>query len=199
MNQDQFLSGVRTVLKLLGAALATHGATKAAGIVNGEDVTGLVLVVAGAVWSWYFHKDDTTTPAPTSPTGIKNSLFVVFMVAALTLPCLVGCNTTPQQVTYQAAGTASVTVETALQTYNVFVAGKTDATTIAHNVAVKAAYLKYQAAMSVVCDAGAIYAATSGTNAPAASLAMQQAVSNANGSIADLVALVQSFGVKLTN
>jgi hypothetical protein len=197
MNQDQFLSGIRTLLKIIGTALATHGAVKAAGIINGEDVTGLVLAIAGAVWSWKFHSDSTPASNSTNPT--KTSLYV-FLVATLAFSGLVavtGCKTTPQQASYQAAGSASVTVEAALQAYNVFVTGKTDAATIKQNAAVKAAYLKYQAAMAVVCDAGAIYAASSGTNAPAASLLMQQAVSNANASIADLVALVQSFGVKL--
>lgn len=48
----QYLSLIHTVLKLLGAALAAHGATKAAAVVNGEDVTGLVMAVVGIWLSW---------------------------------------------------------------------------------------------------------------------------------------------------
>lgn len=48
----QYLSLIHTVLKLLGAALAAHGATKAAGIINGEDVSGLVIAVVGIVLSF---------------------------------------------------------------------------------------------------------------------------------------------------
>lgn len=48
----QYLSLIHTVLKLLGAALAAHGATKAAAVINGEDVTGLVMAVVGIWLSW---------------------------------------------------------------------------------------------------------------------------------------------------
>lgn len=48
----QTISLIHTVLKLLGAALAAHGATKAAAIINGEDVTGLVMAVVGIWLSW---------------------------------------------------------------------------------------------------------------------------------------------------
>ena len=106
-----------------------------------------------------------------------------------------GCKSTPQAITYQTVATTSVTVETALKAYNVFAAqGKT---TVAQNQAVKAAYIKYQAAFAVVCDAGAIYSFTSQTNAPAASLAVQQAIVNANRTMSDLITLIRSMGVQI--
>lgn len=194
MNQDQFYSTLRTLLKIIGSALATHGLTKAAGIVNTEDFIGLVLALAGVVWSHYNHASDT----PTTPTS-KTSVYAWLLIGALAIgltPALTGCKSTPPQtIAYQAASTTTITVEAAIRAYDVFAAqGKT---TIAQNAQVKAAYEKYQAAAAVVCDAGAIYAATSGTNAPAASLALQVAVQNSTASIADVVNLVQSFGVKL--
>jgi len=63
--------------------------------------------------------------------------------------------------------------------------------------AVKDAYGKYQRAMTVVCDAGAIYASTGNTNAPAAASALQTAIANANTEISDLESLMTSFGVTL--
>jgi hypothetical protein len=141
-------------------------------------------------------KPPTDDKPPTS-TG-KAGLYTWLLIGALALGMagvVTGCKTAPQTVAYRAANGTTLTVETAIRTYNVFAAqGKT---TVAQNQQVKAAYEKYQAAMLVVCDAGAIYAATSGTNAPAASLALQVAVQNSTASIADVVNLIQSFGVKL--
>lgn len=51
------MSGVRSLVKVAGAALAAHGATKTAAIVNGEDVLGVCLVLAGFIWSHYAHKE----------------------------------------------------------------------------------------------------------------------------------------------
>lgn len=107
----------------------------------------------------------------------------------------VGCKSTPQQVAYQAAGTTSVTVETAIAGYDIL--AKNGKTTVQQNLQVAAAFDKYQKAFSVLCDAGAIYAATSSTNSAAAGAALQQAASNSAAELTDLVNLVQSFGVKL--
>lgn len=119
---------------------------------------------------------------------------LLLLTAFIIPPTITGCGSTAQQAAYKSAATTSVTVETALRAYNVFAAqGKT---TIAQNQKVKAAYLKYQTAFAAVCDAGAIYAASGGTNAPATA-ALQQAVQNSSQTITDLINLVQSFGVKL--
>ena len=61
MTKDQVMSAARSVVKIVGAALVAHGMTKSATIVNGEDVIGVVLVIAGLFWSYYNHKD--TTPS----------------------------------------------------------------------------------------------------------------------------------------
>lgn len=60
MNQDQIMSGVRSLLKVIGAVLVARGATNAATIVNGEDVAGVSLVAVGMVWSWWQHRKDST-------------------------------------------------------------------------------------------------------------------------------------------
>ena len=105
-----------------------------------------------------------------------------------------GCKSTPQQVAYKSTATVSVTAEAAIRAYDVLAAqGKT---TVAQNVKVKEAFQRYQASFAVLCDVGAIYAASATTNAPAAA-ALQQAVLNTSASISDVVTLVQLFGVKL--
>jgi hypothetical protein len=68
INQDQAFSIARSVLKIVGSALVAHGATKAAGIVNGEDVLGLTLTVVGLLMSQQTHSDPT--PPPNEPKTI---------------------------------------------------------------------------------------------------------------------------------
>lgn len=127
---------------------------------------------------------------PQAPTKI--TLLLALLLAGI---YAAGCASTPQRAAYQAAGTASISVETALHAYDVFAAqGKT---TPAQNAAVKAAYLKYQAAFAVVCDAGAVYAASGQTNAPAIGAALQTAIINANNTIADLINLIRACGVQI--
>lgn len=59
MNSSQFQTLARSILKIVGSALAAHGATKAAGWLNGEDVTGTLLTIAGLAWSHFA----SSTPA----------------------------------------------------------------------------------------------------------------------------------------
>lgn len=154
-------------------------------LMNGRGIKGTF----AAIWL------GTNTPAPSSsPSATKPNLYARVAIGATAILFAAGCHSTPQQITYKAAGATDVTVQAALATYDTFAAvGKT---TPAQNSAVKAAFEKYQIAFAVVCDAGAIYAATSGTNAPAASLALQTAIMNANQTITDLLALVQNINHK---
>lgn len=190
MNSDQLQSLVRTILKIGSGLLIAHGMTDTASALNAPDVIGALTLLVSLIWSHYSHGAATPPPPPTRPPPM-GVLYILALAGAL---CVTGCASAPR-VTYQATSTSAVTVETALKAYDVFAAaGKT---TPAQNAAVKAAYEKYQAAFALVCDAGAVYSATSTTNAPTASTALQAAIQNANQAIADLVALVQTFGVKL--
>jgi len=69
MNQDQINSLVRTVIKIVGSALVTHGMTQAASILNTEDVIGAVVIIVGVIWS---HLDNKTIP-PTQPVILPSS------------------------------------------------------------------------------------------------------------------------------
>jgi hypothetical protein len=60
MNKDQIVSLVTSVLKIAGAALAAHGATKAAAFINAEDVSGAIIAVVTVVYSHWYN----ATPAP---------------------------------------------------------------------------------------------------------------------------------------
>jgi len=67
MNLDQFNSLVRSLLKVAGAALAAHGLSAAASIVNSQDVIGLALVLAGVVWSHFTHSESGSSGSTTGP------------------------------------------------------------------------------------------------------------------------------------
>ena len=201
MNSAQAASLVRMILNFLSGAMLAWSAshTKPAQdlaayvvqFINGPDM--LALATAGVMWLWG-HLTHSSPSSPSSPPANKPNLSALVAIGAAAV-LFTGCHSTPQQVSYKAVGATDVTVQAALATYDQFAAaGKT---TPAENSAVKAAFEKYQHAFAVVCDAGAIYAATSGTNAPAASLALQTAIVNANQSITDLLAIVQNTNHKL--
>lgn len=48
----QTISIIHTLLKIVGSALAAHGATKSAAFVNSEDCVGLIMALVG-VWLSY--------------------------------------------------------------------------------------------------------------------------------------------------
>lgn len=109
-----------------------------------------------------------------------------------------GCKSTPQSVAYQTAATTRVSVDTAMHLWGKWV--ESGQSTVDQEVKVRDAFRKYQASMLVVCDAGAIYAASGTTNAYGATgtaAALQQAISNCDTTINDLLKLIASFGVKL--
>ncbi|HVU07857.1 MAG TPA: hypothetical protein VHG89_04860 [Verrucomicrobiae bacterium] len=82
MNQDQFFSLIRSLLKVIGAALAAHGLAQAAGIVNSEDFIGFVLVVAGLVWSHFTH---STADSPPNNSGSTTALLLLLLLPVLFL------------------------------------------------------------------------------------------------------------------
>ena len=195
MNADQVNSLIRTGLKVVAGIMAAHGLQDSAGYLNTPDVVAAICLAVSMLWSHFAHKPPPSASGGSSNAGGPLLLVAISVMLAGVLFCGTGCKSSPQAVTYQVAATSSVTVETAIHAYDVFAGqGKT---TPAMNARVKAAYERYQAAMAVVCDAGAVYAATATTNAPSASAALQTAIVNANGTITDLVNLVRSFGVNL--
>lgn len=57
MNNEQLSSLVRTILKVVGTVMLTHGATKAAALINSEDVIGVCVTVVGLVMSHIEHSN----------------------------------------------------------------------------------------------------------------------------------------------
>lgn len=98
MNQDQINSALRSLLKIIGSALAAHGLAQAASIVNGEDCIGVVLAVAGLVWSHFSHAPDAPPPPAAKLPGPK----IMMLAGMLTLLLgVAACNTAQQTVAYK--------------------------------------------------------------------------------------------------
>jgi len=55
MNEDQIDSLIRTVLKIAGTALMTHGLTGYANLVNSADMFGAIVLLVGLWQSHQFH------------------------------------------------------------------------------------------------------------------------------------------------
>jgi hypothetical protein len=194
MNSDQLNSLVRTALKIAGALCLQHGLTGAADLLNSPDIIGAVLLIAGLVWSHYSHAAPKSTSGPSStPPSTPPLMAILWAIFAGSL-FFTGCASSPQQATYQAAGTTVVSVDTAMNLWGAYVAANHPSTNL--EAQVENAYDKYQASMAIVCDAGAAYAATGGTNATATA-ALNTAVANSSQELTDLENMITSFGVKL--
>lgn len=99
MNFDQLTSLLRSLLKIAGSALAAHGLTQAASIVNGEDCIGVVLALGGLAWSHWEHGADAPPPPAGKLPGPK--IMVLAGMLALLLAGATACNTTQQTVAYK--------------------------------------------------------------------------------------------------
>jgi len=194
MNAQQLQSIIRAILLMCGTVLTKKGITDSA---TWETVVGFIVGLVPLIWSWNRHADPPGS-LPTPPAGpiLRGPLMLLLCCGLWTMDCglITGCKSTPQQVAYQSAGTTIVTVDTAMTVWGDYVAAKHPGP--AAEATVKAAYEKYQAAMVVLCDAGAAYAATGGTDATAMN-GLTQAAFNATTYLQDLEKLIATFGVNL--
>ena len=193
MNTDQFNSLIRSIIKIIGAALVAHGLTNAGSIVNSPDVIGVIMTIAGLVWSHYSLSTPATTPPASPSISSKPPLMLLF---ALLLPALLiqGCASAPTNA-YKAEAATDATVSAAMTAWGSYVAANHPPSS--QELAVRAAFEKYQAAELLAIDATASYTAATSINSSAALDAMTAASSSVAQSITDLVNLIQSFGVKL--
>ena len=201
----QLISGKKTYLTIIAIFVVLFGTWQHWWTVPDEVYIPLFAIALAFLRSAVGKGPDDPTPpaAPAADPGkpMSTSTRLPLMLAFCSLALMfasTGCNTTPQRVAYQSAGTAVVSVDTAMNLWGAYVAANHPPA--AQEQAVKSAYEKYQAGMSIACDAGAVYAATSVTNSASssqASLALQQAIANANAELLDLENLLTQLGVKL--
>lgn len=144
MNLSQINSIVRTLLKIIGTALVTHGATNAGNIVNSEDIIGLVLTIVGLIWSHYAH---TPEPVPSS----QGNLFKLALLFLLPAFLLTGCTATQQRVSYNTLFSVEHSVSAAVDAYD----GAVISGSVPTNAVplVSRAFNQFQASMLIALDA----------------------------------------------
>lgn len=119
-------------------------------------------------------------------------LFV--LAAGLVLPACSSVNKT----TYSASATTALTVDAAMSAWGRYVAANHPG--VAAETKVKNAFEHYKAAVVVLADAASGYLKSkdaSGNATPQAQKEFNAAVAGASAALGDLVALLQSYGVKL--
>lgn len=117
---------------------------------------------------------------------------VLFGIALAGLITTEGCKTA-----YKATSASYIAVDTAMKVWGDYVAQKHPSQ--AQELAVKAAYEKYQASVVVITDLGISVANAQAAGQPTADLQKQLTAALANSSqlIVDLETTIRSFGVKL--
>jgi hypothetical protein len=182
-------------LTAIGGALIAHG--YAIGNTDPQFI-GFILALAGLIHSLVLKyqaikKAAIQTSYSTSAVRKIPILFALFALMFFSFG-FSGCSSTSQQTAYRVTATTAVGVDVAMTAWGNYVATAHPGTHA--ELAVKAAYEKYQASMAAVTDAGAISAAANGTNA-AASSALDLAQAQSAQDLVDLENLITSFGVKL--
>jgi hypothetical protein len=114
MNQDQINSLIRSLLKIAGTALAAHGLSTAASIVNSQDFVGAVLVGVGLIWSHFDNSNTPTGSSGTGKSGTATSLLVLCLLPALLLGS--GCANVNQNA-FTAELAAASTSDAAMRGY----------------------------------------------------------------------------------
>lgn len=179
---------------ILGAGLGIAGVIWPAHQAQFIAIAG-ILVSYGVIAAANTPPSSQTPPSGSSAGGRVPIIFLFVIAGSVGLALgLTACSTTPQQASYRAAGTTVVTVDTAMNLWGAYVGANHPGTN--EEAAVKSAYEKYQTSMAIVCDAGAAYAASGGTNSTA-SAAVDEAIANSSQELTDLENLIESFGVKL--
>lgn len=125
---------------------------------------------------------------------MKTILLACLLVSlTVSLPFCSGCaGTTPAKAAVNVSDTAKITVESALRAWNNYI--PVGHPSLQKQKQVRDAYRKYKAAQLAVLDA-AILVKTSGDDESAAKL--NDAIVAASAALADVVALIREFGVKI--
>ncbi len=117
-------------------------------------------------------------------------LFLTLAIAAL----LCGCNTPLLTTVYRTSAATHVSARTALTAWNDYLG--THRVSATQEREVKGAWEKYQAAQIALLDVTAVYAAATNPSATDQEK-LELATAEASRSLADLVALIRKFGVKV--
>ncbi|MDE3068615.1 MAG: hypothetical protein KGJ60_13855 [Verrucomicrobiota bacterium] len=189
MNPAQIKNIVSTILQ------SGLGILVGRGLITGNESNSIGGAIAALFVFFITHHWHSISSPPSPTSGGKAGGILQVLLAAFAAGFLsAGCASTPQQTIYRAAGSSVVSVDAAMKLWDAYVAANHPGTNAEKRV--KSDFERYQSAMSVALDAGAAYAATSGTNSTALA-GFQNAVSHSSQDLIDLESLIASFGVKL--
>lgn len=131
-------------------------------------------------------------------------LIGIVLVATFT-----GCQSTPDTVAFKTLTATQITAEQALGFWDVYIqekAGTGNPVRLADEMRVKSAYERYQKAMLVMADAGrkwtqarTLPAVAGGDNPETLRALFTLAIKDADQCKADMLALLETFGVRLAN
>ena len=108
MNTDQFLSIVRTVMKIVSGILIAHGLQGTADMINSADVTGSILLIVSCLWSHFNHGSDTNS---------GNAALKLLLALALPALLLTGCKTDLNHVAFKTEYAAAASCDAAMTGY----------------------------------------------------------------------------------
>lgn len=134
---------------------------------------------------------------PATP-GSLRGLATAAVLALGLAGVLIGCISTPATVAYQTEATTVTSADAAMNAWGAYVAQFHPPAS--QEAAVKAAYLKYQAAIEAVIDASQVYVtltASGSTNTVAAQNNVAAVTQLASQAFANLLNVIKQFGVKL--
>jgi len=148
----------------------------------------------------------TNTPAtpPAIPGNTTSTPAAKIPILLAMLGCLAlgtaGCSTTQQGVVYKSASAVQTALDGTMTIYGDYL--KIHPLPDATRAKVRDAYIKVEAALTVVVDAEIALGTATAQNSPSATVTAAQgqqtaALAQASQALSDLVALVRSFGVKI--
>lgn len=112
-------------------------------------------------------------------------------------PTVTGCKSTPAKIAANASDGARITVEAALGAWDAYIVKNHPP--LKQQEAVRSAWVTYKQAQLVVLDAAILFkqAENAGGNTSGAQTALSGAIVDASNALADMLALLRQFGVKI--
>lgn len=151
---------------------------------------GVLLNILGPILLGY-HAQDSNDAPPAKPSGFTPRLMLFLLLGTLCLG-FTACKTSQVAAAYKAENATVHTVDAAMTAWGDYVTQFHPG--VAAELKVKAAFDRYQKVLLTTVDVSQIAALNAGTNAPTGLTTVPTELQTA---IADLLATIQSFGVKL--
>lgn len=202
MNDNQIGSLVLSGLKIAATALAAHGYMASSSFLGvpavGQEIAGFVVALLAVVASHMHHgqTDAPANPPANAPAG-KNSLLVLLAACGLASVMFTGCASGPA-AGYKTVSTVDLTVRSAATAWNDYLVANPQ-TPLSQRQAVRAAFEKVRTCEVFAMDADEAWAIYASTNSGPGNYqaSSQAAAATVTDALADLIALLGTFGVKL--